>query len=248
MTAENPAPVALVTGSSRGIGRATAVELARHGFDIVVHFRADSKAAESAVAEVTSLGRRALAVQADLGDAKARERLVAETFDAYGRIDVLVNNAAMAPRARVDILDLAPADFEEVLAVNLEAPFFLTQLVARRMIEIRERDPERRLAIVNVSSVSEYASTPNRAAYCIAKAGVGMLTRLFADRLAPHEILVNAVRPGIILTDMTAAVEATYDRRIREEGLTPLRRWGRPEDVARAIRALVSGDFDFSTG
>jgi len=244
----NSNPVALVTGASRGIGRAIALELARHGHDIAVNYAVRAEAGESTAREIAALGRRAVALQADIASAADRTRLVASIRETFGRIDVLVNNAALAPRERVDLLDSSEAHYDRTLAVNLKGPYFLTQAVAKWMLELRaEHGAARRLYIVNISSLSEYASSVERGDYCLAKAGVGMLTKLFADRLAEHEIPVNEVRPGIIATDMTAAAKDKYDR-LFAEGLTPLRRWGQPEDVARAVRALVSGDFDFATG
>jgi 3-oxoacyl-[acyl-carrier protein] reductase len=244
---ESALPVALVTGGSRGIGRAIAFELARAGFDVALSFLSRRTEAEQVAAEIEACGRHALAIQADIADAEARSRLLEAVRTAYGRLDVLVNNAALAPRARADVLEASEEHYDDILAANLKGPYFLTREAARWMVEIRRGAPERRLYIINISSVSEYTSSPNRGDYCVAKAGIGMLTRLFADRLGPERILVNEVRPGIIATEMTSALKEPYDRRIAE-GLTPLRRWGKPEDVARAVRALVSGDFDFSTG
>lgn len=240
-------PVALVTGASRGIGRAIALELAAAGYDIVVNFVRNEEAARSAVEAVGGLGRRALPVRADVGEGAGRERLLGATRAEFGRIDLLVNNAAMAPRVRADILEATEESFDEVLASNLKGPYFLTQAVARWFLEIRAEHPERRLSIVNVSSISEYTASTGRGEYCVAKAAMAMLTRLFAVRLADDGIRVNEVRPGVVATDMTAPVREKYDRLIRD-GLTPIRRWGRPEDVARAVRVLASGDLEFSTG
>ncbi len=241
------APVALVTGASRGIGRAIAIELARHGHDIAVHHVTRIDAAEETAGEVESLGRRAVIIGAEIASREARERMVATVRDEFGRVDVLVNNAALAPRERVDLLESSEEHYDRTLAVNLKGPYFLTQSIARWMVEIRAAHPERRLYIVNVSSLSEYTSSVLRGDYCLAKAGVGMLTRLFADRLAEHAIPVNQVRPGIIATDMTAGAQEKYDR-LFANGFTPFSRWGQPEEIASAVRALVSGDFDFATG
>jgi NAD(P)-dependent dehydrogenase (short-subunit alcohol dehydrogenase family) len=240
-------PVALVTGSSRGIGRAIAIGLAADGHDIALHFVRDEGAARATAESVEGAGRRAVLFQADLGKRGDRERLIAGVREAFGRLDVLVNNAAMAPRVRSDILEGGEEGFDEVIAVNLKGPYFLTQAAARWMIEIRAAHPERRLSIINISSVSEYTASIERGDYCVAKAGLGMVTRLFAARLAEHGILVNEVRPGIIATDMTSAVRGKYDRLIAD-GLTPIRRWGAPEDVARAVRILAGGGLVFSTG
>ena len=240
-------PVALVTGASRGIGRAIAVELAAAGYDIVVNFVSQAEAAEETAALVAKEGREALLAQADISSAEDRASMIEETRSRFGRIDVLVNNAALAPRERVDLLESSEEHYDRTLDVNLKGPFFLTQSVAGWMVEERQADPDRKLYIVNISSLSEYTSSVLRGDYCLAKAGLGMLTSLFADRLGEHNIPVNEIRPGIIATDMTAGAKEKYDK-LFAEGLTPFRRWGQPEDVARAVRALVGGDFDFATG
>ncbi len=242
----NTRPSALVTGSSRGIGKAIAIELASTGFDVAVSFVRNRDAAEAVAAQVSSLGAATVCIQADVGSSRDRIRLVSEMRNAFGRIDLLVNNAAMAPTVRTDMLEATEASFDEIIATNLKGPYFLTQLIAKWMIEIREQDPVRSLSIVNISSLSEYTPSVNRGDYCIAKAGIGMLTRLFASRLAEHAIRVNEVRPGIIDTDMTVGVKAKYDSLIAQ-GLTPIRRWGKPEDVARAVRLLAGPDLEFST-
>ncbi len=240
-------PVALVTGASRGIGRAIAVELAGAGYEIVVNYVARQDAADETAALVTEQGREALLAQADISSSDDRESLLEAIREKFGRIDVLINNAALAPRERVDLLESSEEHYDRTLDVNLKGPFFLTQSVAGWMVEERQADPERKLYIVNISSLSEYTSSVLRGDYCLAKAGLGMLTSLFADRLGEHNIPVNEIRPGIIATDMTAGAKEKYDK-LFAEGLTPFRRWGQPEDVARAVRALVGGDFDFATG
>ena len=240
-------PVALVTGASRGIGRAIAVELASAGYDIVVNFVSRPEAAEETAALIAAEGRETLLAQADISSTEDRASMIEETRSRFGRLDVLVNNAALAPRERVDLLESSEEHYDRTLDVNLKGPFFLTQSIARWMVEERLADPDRKLYIVNISSLSEYTSSVLRGDYCLAKAGLGMLTRLFADRLGEHNIPVNEIGPGIIATDMTAGAKEKYDK-LFAEGLTPFRRWGQPEDVARAVRALVGGDFDFATG
>ena len=176
--------------------------------------------------------------------------LVNTALENCGGIDLLVNNAGMAPRQRADLLEMGEAIYDEVMATNLKGPFFLTQRVARVMVEqlrTQAGQPATAPKIINIGSISAYASSTNRGEYCLSKAGVGMLTALFADRLAEDGILVYEVRPGIIATDMTAAVQEKYDRLI-EGGLLPLRRWGQPEDVARAVVALAEGALPYSTG
>ncbi len=240
-------PVALVTGASRGIGRAIAVELASAGYDIVVNFVSRPEAAEETAALIADEGRETMLAQADISSTEDRASMIEETRSRFGRIDVLVNNAALAPRERVDLLESSEEHYDRTLDVNLKGPFFLTQSIARWMVEERLADPDRKLYIVNISSLSEYTSSVLRGDYCLAKAGLGMLTSLFADRLGEHNIPVNEIRPGIIATDMTAGAKEKYDK-LFADGLTPFRRWGQPEDVARAVRALVGGDFDFATG
>jgi NAD(P)-dependent dehydrogenase (short-subunit alcohol dehydrogenase family) len=239
--------VALITGASRGIGRAISLGLAQHGWDIVVNYRRDDEAARQAVQEVERAGGRAIAVQANVAVESDRELLVQTTLDRFRRIDLLVNNAGVAPRRRLDILETSEESYDEVMGINLKGPFFLTQRVAREMINLARGGVVTRGAIVNIGSVSAYASSTNRAEYCLSKAGLGMMTALYADRLASEGIRVYEVRPGIISTDMTKQVAGRYDRMI-SEGVTPIARWGRPEDVARAVIAIAEDLLPFSTG
>ncbi len=238
---------ALVTGGSRGIGRGIVLALAAQGWAVVVNYRGNAQAAAETVQAAEVLGSQALAVQADIGDAADRERLVQAALDRFGRLDLLVNNAGMAPRVRLDLLETTEASYDEVLAVNLKGPFFLTQRVARTLIDLAQRGVVAQPAIVNIGSISAYTSSVNRGEYCISKAGLSMMTALFAHRLAEHGINVYEVRPGIIETDMTSAVKGKYDALIGE-GLTPIRRWGQPDDVAQAVVAIAEGRLPFSTG
>jgi NAD(P)-dependent dehydrogenase (short-subunit alcohol dehydrogenase family) len=237
-------PVALVTGASRGIGRGVAVALAGAAHDVVVNYVSDTTAADATVAELTGLGARAVAVRADIARADDRERLVEAAYRGFGRIDLLVNNAGVAPADRVDLLDAGEESFDRVLSVNLKGPYFLTQAVARRMIG-QSRPPAPKIVVV--SSVSAYAASVNRGEYCVAKAGLAMMTALYATRLAEHGINVYEIRPGVVATDMTAAVRGRYDALI-EGGLTPIRRWGTPDDVGRAVVAVATDLLPFSTG
>lgn len=223
---------ALVTGGSRGIGRGIAEKLRREGWQVAITSR--SAADEAAQ-------RDFLCLQADNSLAEDRERAVRAVLEAYGRIDLLVNNAGIAPRVRADLLEMSEDSMRELLRVNLEGPFFLTQRVARQMIE------QKGGMIVNITSMSAYTVSVNRGEYCVSKAGLSMMTRLFAARLAEYGIPVYEIRPGIIRTDMTAGVSAKYDALI-EGGLTPIRRWGTPEDVAQAVYMLSQGLLPFSTG
>lgn len=239
--------VALVTGASRGIGRGIALALAQSGWTVVINYRGQVEAAQATAQDVVTLGGRSLVVQADIGQAEDRARLIAAPLEAFGRLDLLVNNAGMAPRKRMDILETTEASYDEVMAVNLKGPFFLTQAAAKAMVQLVHAGAVERPLIVNIGSMSAYTSSPNRAEYCLSKAGVGMMTALFADRLAEFGIHVYEVRPGIIATDMTSVVKERYDRLIGE-GLTPIRRWGEPDDIGRAVVALAEGYFPFSTG
>jgi NAD(P)-dependent dehydrogenase (short-subunit alcohol dehydrogenase family) len=241
------APVAIVTGASRGIGRGIATALAQQGWTVVVNYRGNAAAAQETAAAISAAGGRALVVQADIGLAIDRDQLVNETLAQCGRIDLLVNNAGMAPRQRLDLLQTTEASYDEVMGVNLKGPFFLTQRVANAMIELLQQGGIREPKIINIGSLSAYAASVNRGEYCISKAGVGMMTALFADRLAEYGIMVYEVRPGIINTDMTSVVKERYDTLIGG-GLTPVKRWGQPEDVARAVLAIVQGYLPFSTG
>ncbi len=239
--------IALVTGAGRGIGRGIALALAEKGWSLAVNYRGNRSAADETIAALHALGADALAVQADISAAADRRRLVDETVTHFGAIDLLVNNAGMAPRQRVDLLQMSEASYDEVLEVNLRGPFFLTQLVANAMIGQVETARATRPVIVNISSLSAYASSPNRGEYCISKAGMAMMTVLFADRLAEYGINVYEIRPGVIATDMTSVVKEKYDKLIGD-GLTPIRRWGEPDDVARAVLAIAEGYLPFSTG
>ncbi len=247
-------PVALVTGASRGIGAAVAKELASLAYNLVVtHFdvtddgKADDTFARQTQKEIESIAAECEVVRSDVSSRQDRAAVIRLMRERFGRCDLLVNNAGIAPAKRVDILEETEESFDRVVAVNLKGPYFLTQAVARWMIEQKKQHPERRPRIINIGSMSAYTSSTTRGQYCISKAGVSMMTSLYADRLAEHGIVVFEIRPGIIATDMTRPVKEKYDRLIAD-GLTPIRRWGRPEDVAQAVRAIVEGRLDFSTG
>jgi NAD(P)-dependent dehydrogenase (short-subunit alcohol dehydrogenase family) len=246
--------VAIVTGASRGIGRAIAIELAEIGFDIVINhydFTADGKPDES-TAKKTSLqiqakGARYLVLRGDISSGVDRAKLLKAVKEYFGRCDMLVNNAGVAPLKRIDLLEATEESFDRVLNINLKGPYFLTQLVAKWMIEQKKQYPDRIYRIINIGSMSAYTSSLTRGEYCISKAGIGMMTMLYADRLAEYGIGVFEVRPGIIQTDMTSGVKEKYDKLIAK-GLTPIKRWGQPEDVAKAVSAIAEGKLDFSTG
>jgi 3-oxoacyl-[acyl-carrier protein] reductase len=238
----------LVTGASRGIGRGIALELAATGARVAVNYAGNATAAAATVADVKAAGGEAFAIQGDVAVAADRARLVTETVARFGRIDVLVNNAGVAPQVRADLLDAGEESFDRLFAINLKGPFFLSQAVAKQMLK-QERDAEGfRGRIVNITSISAYTASINRGDYCMVKAGLAMMTKLFADRLGNEGINVYEIRPGVIATDMTAGVKEKYDRLILEQGITPIRRWGQPADVGRAVRAIVEDRFPFSTG
>ncbi len=240
--------VALVTGSSRGIGRGIALELAERGWSLVVNYSSNQQAAQEVGAAVETFGGRALLVQGNVALPEDRDRLVDAALKGFGRIDLLVNNAGVGPRQRVDMLQVGEESYDHVMGVNLRGPFFLTQRVANEMIALIEQERIQEPKIVNIGSISAYTSSPSRAEYCLSKAGMAMMTSLWADRLAEFGINVYEVRPGIIATDLTAVVREKYDRLILEEGLTPIRRWGEPQDVGKAVAAIAEGSFPFSTG
>lgn len=240
-------PVALITGAGRGIGRGIALALARQGWTIVVNYRGDQVAAENTAVAIRNLGVQAQIIQADIADTASHEALLNAVLNTYTRLDMLVNNAGMAPRQRLDILHTTEASFDEVLNVNLKGPFFLTQRAARMMIDLLNAGRIASPKIINIGSISAYTSSPDRAEYCISKAGMGMMTLLYAHRLAESGINVYEIRPGIIETDMTSAVSEKYDALIAG-GLTPVRRWGTPDDVGRIVAAIANDVLPFSTG
>ena len=239
---------AIVTGASRGIGRGIALALADAGWDVVVNYATNEQAAAEVADEVADRGRRAHPVQADVSKEDDRRRLVDEAYSRFGVMGLLVNNAGVAPRVRADILDAGTESFDRIVDINLKGPYFLTQLVARRMIDQvtagKVTDPK----IVIVSSISAYAASTNRGDYCIAKAGLAMVAKLYAARLAEHGINVYEIRPGVVATDMTSGIREKYDDLILEQGLTPIRRWGQPDDVGRAVVAVANDLLPFSTG
>lgn len=249
-------PVALITGASRGIGRGIALELAKVGLDLVVNYAGNAAAARQTAGDCVAAGQgagrsvRAEICQGDIGRAPDRQKLIEFTKAEFGRLDLLVNNAGVAPEVRADILEASEESFDRLIAINLKGPYFLTQLAARWMIEQgRAGDPGAgfRPKIITISSVSAYTASVNRGDYCLSKAGLSMLTALYAARLAEHGIGVYEIRPGLIATDMTGPVKEKYDKLI-EAGLTPIQRWGTPEDVGKAVAAIAQDLLPFSTG
>lgn len=245
-------PVALVTGAGRGIGRGVALQLSRSGFSVAINYRSNHNAAEETARQCQrhSKGSRHifLPVQGDISIRKERENLVDEVLSSFGRIDALVNNAGVAPAERKDILEAEEDSFERLLGVNLQAPYFLTQRVARYWLTARPRPViSGGFKVVFISSLSAEAVSINRGEYCVSKAGLSMAAKLWAVRLASENIQVYELRPGIISTDMTSVVRDKYNSLI-EKGVVPQRRWGFAEDVGKAVRSLLEGGFAFSSG
>ncbi len=245
-------PVSLVTGAGRGIGRGIAVELAKLGHELIINYAGNADAAEECLRQVRAEGGDGITVRADVSSSADREHLLQATLAAFGRIDLLVNNAGVAPDVRADLLEAGEDSFDRLVNINLKGPYFLTQRVARQMIsQVRIGDGDANdfglPRIVTISSVSAYTASVNRGDYCVAKAGLAMMTKLFAARLAEFGINVYEVRPGVIATDMTEGVKEKYDRLI-EQGAWPIRRWGVPSDIGRAVASIARGDFPYSTG
>lgn len=237
-------PVCLVTGAARGIGAAIAKELAKNGYDVAIMDVIDS--AET-IAAIEAVGRKGLSISGDITKPEDRAAALAKVREKFGRLDCLVNNAGVAPKVRMDILEATEESYDRVMTINLKGPYFLTQAAANWMVAQKKERPDAFMAIVNISSNSAYTVSVGRGEYCISKAGVSMATKLWAVRLAEFNINVYEMRPGIIATDMTSGVKEKYDRLIAE-GITPIKRWGQPEDIARAVAACARGDLKFSTG
>ena len=236
--------VALITGGSRGIGAGIASALARDKFSVIITGRRPAGEVHPFLSDLRSLTSDAMYVQADVASTAARAQLLQAVKERFGRLDVLVNNAGIAPRDRADVLEETEESFDEVLQTNLKGPYFLTQRAASWMIQ---QDAAWHRAIINISSVSATVASVNRGCYCISKAGVSMATRLWAVRLADFGIGVYEIRPGIVATDMTKAVQEKYDTMI-ETGLLLEKRWGTPEDVGRAVSLLARGELPYATG
>jgi len=254
---------AIVTGGSRGIGRGIAVALAAESWNVVINYNSNSEAADEAAGLVKDAGGDALTVQANIASTDDHKKLLDAALANFGPVTSLVNNAGVAPKVRADVLTMSEESYDFVMDTNLKGPYLLTQLVANHMVaEIGDRStqiagsPELPSpnsdfrSIINIGSISAYTASVNRGEYCLSKAGMGMMTALYAARLAEHGINVYEVRPGVIATDMTGAVKEKYDKLILEDerGIAPIRRWGKPEDIGKAVAAIARGDLPFSTG
>lgn len=240
--------IALVTGGRRGIGRAIAMSLADHGFDVVINDLERDAAAEETLAGIEAKGRRAAFVAGSVADVDDHERIVSEVWAAFGPLSCLVNNAGVQTAYRGDMLDVPVESFDRLISVNLRGSYFLTQRIARRMIGEPAGDPTRpQRSVIFISSGNAVIATSAQADYCISKSGISMMATLYALRLAEHGIAVHEIRPGIIRTDMTADVFDKYDSWVKAGGM-PLARWGEPDDVGRTVGALAAGILPYSTG
>lgn len=238
---------ALVTGGARGIGRAIGKALASAGFDVALASLESRADAEDALAGIRSHGRKAAYFQFDVADIASHNKLLGAVTSELGPLDCLVNNAGVTSLVRGDMLEATPESFDRCISINLRGTFFLTQAVARAMIEGRRGSGGAYRSIVTITSLNAGVLGLNRADYCISKAGLSMMSQLFAARLAAHNIHVFEVRPGIIRTEMTEPARATYDRLIQEGGV-PISRWGTPEDVGATVAMVAGGQLPFSTG
>lgn len=239
--------VALITGGSRGIGLGIARALAQEGYQLAINGVRSADRVQETLQHLRQEGATVQYVQGDIGKKADRERMVKEVWNHFGQLNVLVNNAGVAPKERNDLLEMSEDSYDWVMDINLKGPLFLTQLIANKMLEQKQADPDFEAYVINISSISATVASVNRGEYCISKAGMSMLTQLFATRLAADGIPVYELRPGVTKTDMTSVVTEKYDKLIAE-GLTLQPRWGYPEDVGKGVASLVRGDFPYSTG
>lgn len=240
-------PVALVTGGSRGIGRGICQALGAEKYAVLINYNSNIAAAEETRELVEKAGGNAEICQADVSITEDRALLLEFCLEHYGRLDLLVNNAGIAPSQRMDLLETTEESYDRVLSTNLKSAFFMSQAAARIMLRQIKAATASGGMIINVSSISAYTASISRGEYCVSKAGLSMVTALFADRLANEGIRVYEIRPGIVETDMTHVVHDKYEKLIRD-GLSPIRRWGKPEDIGKAVAMLARGNLPFSTG
>jgi len=244
----NNKPVAVITGASRGIGRAVAISLASEGFDIAAIARSiESEGMEILGKEVEKRRREFFPIGLDISCTRCHKEVVSNILERYGRIDFLVNNAGVAPLQRNDLLEMTEESYDRVMNINLKGPVFFAQKIAKEMIWLKQQLSDCKPIIVFITSVSATLSSTNRTEYCISKAGLSMASTVFSDRLSKEGIKIFEVRPGIIRTDMTNKVKDKYEKMIKE-GFVPQNRWGMPEDIAKAVASIARGDWDFSTG
>jgi 3-oxoacyl-[acyl-carrier protein] reductase len=241
------AKVAFITGGTRGIGLGIAIEMAKVGFDLAVNGIREESTVKQVLDELSKFGVEVAYVRGDVSKSDERIKMVKRIFERFGKLNVLINNAGIAPKERKDILEATEESFEYVLNVNLQGPYFLTQLVANKMIEKKSQMPDEFFCIINVSSVSASVASVNRGEYCISKAGIAMATKLWASRLGEFDIPVYEIQPGVIQTDMTAGVQEKYDRMFRD-GMAIQKRWGFPSDIGKVAAAMACGSMPYSTG
>jgi 3-oxoacyl-[acyl-carrier protein] reductase len=239
--------VALITGGTRGIGLGIALELAKAGFNLALSGQREEASIETVLEGLRELDCDVAYFRSDVSSSDDRSKLVEAVLKRFGKVNVLVNNAGVAPKERRDILDATEESFDHVIHVNLRGPYFLTQLVAKQMIGIKKQLPDEFFCIINVSSVSATVASVNRGEYCISKAGIAMATKLWASRLGEFDIPVYEIQPGVIRTDMTSGVQEKYDL-LFKNGLAIQQRWGLPEDVGKVAAAMASGSLPYSTG
>lgn len=238
---------ALITGGSRGIGYGIAVALAQNGYNLAINGVRAEDQVQDQLNILKAHNIEVIYCPGSIGEREDRDRIIARAIDHFGKIDVLVNNAGVAPAVRQDILELDEANYDRLLDTNLKGTFFFTQQVAKKMLAEKDQNPAYNPCIISITSISAEVASINRGEYCLSKAGLAMMTKLFATRLGDANIPVYEVRPGIIRTDMTAGVKEKYDKLIGE-GLTLEKRWGTPEDIGKIVAALAKGDIPYSTG
>lgn len=238
-------PVALITGGRRGIGRGIALALADAGFNIIINDIEKDHDAEITLKEIALRDRKSTIVLGDISDLDQLDNIVTEAWNCFGRIDCLVNNAGVSVLSRGDLLDVSVASYDRNLDINLRGPFFLTQKIAKKMLNLNDRSYYR--SIISISSINADVVSPSRGEYCLSKIGVSMMAKLYAARLAQDGISVHEIRPGIIQTEMAAASSAVYEKMLNN-GEILLSRLGKPEDIGKAVAALATGVFGYSTG
>lgn len=239
--------VALVTGGSRGIGLGIVTQLAKLGFNIAINGVRPAELVDHVIENIKAFGVDVIYCQGNISVKEDRTRIIQQVKQHFNRLNILVNNAGIAPKERRDILSATEESFDEVMTTNLKGPYFLTQEIANWMIDQKVSNTDFQACIINISSISATVASVNRGEYCLSKAGISMATQLFAVRLGEFDIPVYEVRPGVIDTDMTSGVKEKYDKLIAE-GLCVQKRWGKPEDVGKVVGALVTGSFPYSTG
>jgi 3-oxoacyl-[acyl-carrier protein] reductase len=241
-------PIAFVTGGRRGLGQAICYEMAAAGYDIIFNDVVEDEKVAETLAGIRTRGRRAEFLLGDIADVTKSDALADRVFGVWGTLDCLVNNAGVQVSVRGDMLQATPEDYDRVMGVNLRGTFFLTTAISRRMIRETRRPEDPRRSVVSVSSVSTRLVQPQLAAYCFSKAGVSEMTKMLAVSLAPHDIYVLEVRPGVTRSDMSGQIKDKYDRIFRETDVVPLKRWGEASGIGRAVAALASGAIPFCTG